>query len=59
MGRGCTPLQDYRDEQTARAWDEARAHEFRQRLSGKPEQVRDHPDNYVADPIKDRAEGFE
>lgn len=56
MGRTCRSLQDYRDEQEARAWDEERALQYRMR---KPETVRDHPDNYVADPIRERAEGNE
>ena len=59
MSRVSQTLADYRAEQAARAWDEERFQQARQRRSGKPESVRDHPDNYVADPIKDRAEGNE
>lgn len=59
MGRFSRPLQDYRDEQTARAWDEECYRQARQRASGNAESVRDHPDNYVADPIRERAEGNE
>lgn len=59
MTRYCMTYDGHVAEQMARAWDEEDGRRMRQRINGRPEAVRDHPDNYVNDPIKDRAEGNE